>query len=330
MQGIKKLIGALALSLSAMSFAPAGLAGDAATDYPSGPVKIVVPVQPGSQSDIFARLWGDMLQNRLGQPVVVENLPGAGGIIGAKAVAGSEPDGLTLLYGSTSPIVIAPQLSDPPAYDTTADFEPFMIALKGQAVIAVKPSLPIQSAEDLIKYAKEHPGELNYGSHGVGSFSHVATELLMDATGIEMQHIPYNGGGPLAAGFLAGEVDIVLFDVLSLLPHAKSGDARAVAQVGESRSPLFPDVPTVGETVAPGLTANYYFGLMAPKGTPQEILEKLNREVTEILKTAEMQAEAKKASMVVPGGTVDEARAEVRRDWQVWGKIIRDNKISAQ
>ena len=164
----------------------------------------------------------------------------------------------------------------------------------------------------------------------MGSFSHVATELLMDATGIEMEHIPYNGGGPLVGGFLAGEVDVVMFDVLSLVPHAQSGDARAIAQVGESRSPLFPDVPTVTETVAPDLAANYYFGLLAPKGTPQAVLEKLNRDVTEILLTPDMQVEVKKASMVVPGGTVDEAREEVLRDWDVWGKIIRDNNISAE
>lgn len=309
---------------------PAHAQDDAAANFPSSTVTVVVPAAAGSQSDIFARRWAEMLQSNWGSPVIIENQPGAGGVLGGKFVADAAPDGLTLLYGSNSPIAISPQVRSPMPYDTTTDLSPVLIALKGQSLVVVNPALEVASAEELVAYAKKHPGELNFGSHGVGSFSHVAMELFMQSTEIEMEHIPYNGGGPLVAGFLAGEVDVVLFDVYSAYPQVTSGAARAIAQVGESRSPLFPELPLVSETVAPGVRFNYYFGILAPAGTPKEVVEKLNADITAVLMTPEMQAEAEKASMVVPGGNADEAAAEIAQDWMAWGAIIGANNIVAE
>lgn len=302
----------------------------AQTDFPSRNITILAGVAPGSQTDVFARLLAAPLQQRLGKPVVIENRPGAGGLIGTQAAVRAPADGHTLLYGSNSPLIISPQLRDPIPYVTPRELTPVALTMSGPSIIVVKNDLPIRNAQELVAHLKANPGRLNLGSHGVGSFSHVAMELFMAETGTEMVHIPYNGGGPLTTAFLAGEVDVVLFDIFSILPHVRANRGRVVAQVGEQRSPLFSDIPLVSESIAPNVRADYWLGLFAPAGTPAPIIERLHAETRAIMDSAEHRTRVEQASMLTPPMTIAEVDAKVRREWDEWGRVIRQRNIVAR
>jgi tripartite-type tricarboxylate transporter receptor subunit TctC len=299
-------------------------------DYPNRNVTIIAGVAPGSQTDVFARILAAPLQERLGKPVVIENRPGAGGLVGTQAALRAPADGHTLLYGSNSPLIISPQLRDPMPYVTPRELAPIALTMSGASIIVVKNELPIRTAQELIDHLKANPGRLNLGSHGVGSFSHVAMELFMAETGTEMVHVPYNGGGPLTAAFLGGQIDVVLFDIFSILPHVRAGRARIVAQVGEQRSPLFPDVPLVSEGAAPNVRADYWLGLFAPAGTPAPIIERLHAETRAIMDLPENRSRVEQASMLTPPLTIAELGAKVRREWDEWGRVIRQRNIVAR
>jgi tripartite-type tricarboxylate transporter receptor subunit TctC len=196
--------------------------------------------------------------------------------------------------------------------------------------MVVSEEVPVKTASELIAYAKANPGKLNLGSHGVGAFSHVAMELFMDAMGIQMQHIPYQGGGALLAGFRSGTVQVVLFDIVTVLPQVKAGKARVIAQVGEQRSPLFSHIPTVAETVAPGLTPDFWLGVMAPAGTPQAIVARLNREINEVMNAPEVRVKVEEASMLVPLRSPEVFAEKLHKEWETWGKLIRAKNIRAR
>ena len=315
-----------AVLLAAGAIAPARAQGD----YPNKTITIIVTVAPGSQSDVFARLVAARLQTRLGKPVVVENRAGGGQTIGGAAAAKAAPDGYTLLQGNTSALIISPQLRDPPPYVTPRDFVPVTLMASGPSVLVVNPKLPINTVQELIAYAKANPGKLNYGSHGAGSFTHAATELFMGATGINMVHIPYNGGGPLAVGFLGGSVDVVIFDLVSIRPHVEAGKARVIAQVGSRRTAQYPNIALVSESVAPDLKADFWVGMAAPAGTPQPIVERLNREISSIMTEPDVKAMAARVSMDFIPGTPKSFAEQVDREWKLWGKVIHDRKISVR
>src|SRR5262245_4502179 len=236
-------------------------------DYPNRQITILVAVAAGSQADQFARLIAEPLARKLGKPVVIENRPGGGQVTGVHAAAKSAPDGYTLIHGNLSGFIISPQLRDPVPYNTPRDLAPIALTLSGPSVLVVDPALPIHTAAELVAYTKANPGKLNYGSHGAGSFTHVSTELFKGITGTDMVHVPFNGGGPLAVGFLSGQVQVVIFDLVSIQQHVKAGKARVVAQVGDQRSPLYPDVPLLSENVNPALAADFWLGMAAPAGT---------------------------------------------------------------
>lgn len=295
--------------------------------YPNRQITIVSPAAAGSQSDVFARVLAAPLQQRLGVPVIVENRGGAGGIIGTRAGVSAQPDGYTLVYGSSSGFIIAPQLREPLPYVTPRDLTPIAITLGGPSIITVNAKLPIKTPQELVAYLKANPGKLNLGSHGVGSFSHVAMELFMGETGTQMAHIPFSGGGPLAAAFMSATVDIALFDVLSISPQVEAGTARVVAQVGEQRSPLFANVPLVSETVAPGVRADYWLGLFAPKGTPADIVERLHTETLAIMAQPDNKDRVAKASMLVTPLGLPAVNSKVNREWEDWGRVIRERKL---
>jgi tripartite-type tricarboxylate transporter receptor subunit TctC len=302
----------------------------AAADYPTRTITIVVTVQAGSQSDVFARLVADRLQTRLGKPVVVENRPGGGQTIGATAAAKAEPDGYTLLQGNTSALIIAPQLRDPNPYNTPRDFTPITLMASGPSALVVNPKLPIKTAEELVAYAKANPGKLNYGSHGAGSFTHAMTELFMGTTGIEMVHVPYNGGGPLAVGFLSGSVDVVIFDLVSIRPHVEAGKARVIAQVGGRRTAQYPDIPLISETITPDIKADFWVGMAAPAGTPPDIVARLDREISSIMTEPDVKAKAEAVSMSYAPGTPKTFADMVAREWDLWGRVIRERKIAVR
>ena len=299
-----------------------------ASDYPARTITIIVTVQAGSQSDVFARLVADRLQTRLGKPVVVENRAGGGQTIGATAAAKAAPDGYTLLQGNTSALIISPQLRDPMPYVTPRDFTPITLMASGPSVLVVNPKLPIKTAQELVAYAKANPGKLNYGSHGAGSFTHAMTELFMGATGIEMVHIPYNGGGPLSVGFLSGSVDVVIFDLVSIRPHVEAGKARVIGQVGGRRTAQYPDIPLISETVTPNIKADFWVGMAAPAGTPPEIVARLDREISSIMTDPAVKEKAEAVSMSFTPGSPKAFADQVAREWDLWGRVIRERKIA--
>ena len=313
------------LAFAALAFCMA-LTPASAQEFPTRPITIVVAVAPGSQADVFARAIAEPLSARLGQPVVVENRPGGGQVTGVNYVAKAAPDGYTLMHGNLSGFVISPLLRNPSPY-TPKDFAPIALTVSGPSVLTVDPNLPVKTAAELIAYAKANPGKLNYGSHGAGSFTHVTTELFKSITGTDMVHIPFNGGGPLTLGFLTGQVQVVVFDPISVREHAQAGKARIIAQVGDQKSPLYPDVPLLSEAVDPALTADFWMGMAAPAGTPQAIIDKLNREINAVTATPTFKARGEAASMFSQNRTPKQFADKLDREWGVWGKVIRDNKM---
>ncbi|MGK7870994.1 Bug family tripartite tricarboxylate transporter substrate binding protein [Falsiroseomonas sp. E2-1-a20] len=295
--------------------------------YPSRNLSLISPAAPGSQTDIFSRILAAPLGQRLGRTVVVENRPGAGGIVGTLATVRAAPDGHTILYASNSGFLISPHLRRPPPYNTPRDLEPIAITLSGPSVIVVNQNVAATTVEDFVSELRANPGKYNLGSHGVGAFSHVAMEMFMGQTRTEMVHLPYNGGGPLGAAFLAGDVHVALLDVLTARPLISSGRGRVLATVGERRSPIFPDAPLVSETVAPGLAMDFWLGLLAPAGTPTEIIERLHKEITEITRSDEIRGRAAEVSMLTEPLSLPALRAKVEREWEEWGRVIRDRNI---
>ncbi len=314
---------ALSAALAAVTSGPAA----AQSDWPARQVTIIVSVAPGSQADQFARLIAEPLQKRLGKPVVVENRPGGGQVTGVNAAAKSAPDGHTLMHGNLSGFIISPQLRDPVPYNTPRDFVPVALTLSGPSVLVVDPSLPINNAAELIAYAKANPGKLNYGSHGAGSFTHVSTELFKGITGTDMVHVPFNGGGPLAVGFLSGQVQVVIFDLVSIHEHVKAGKARVIAQVGDQRSPHYKDIPLLSESVNPALAADFWMGMAAPTGTPQPVVERLNKEINAIINTPEFKAKGETVSMYPQNRSAKEFGDKLAREWKIWGDVIRDKNL---
>jgi tripartite-type tricarboxylate transporter receptor subunit TctC len=301
----------------------------AQSGYPSRAVSIVAPTGPGGSPDIFARVIAEPLQRRLGRPFAVETRPGAGGIVGTQHVIRATPDGHTLLFASSSPMVVGPHLRRPVPYVTPRDLVPIVQTLAGPSIIVVGREIKANTIQELVTELRANPGKFNLGSHGIGAFSHVSMELFMAETRTEMVHVPFNGGALLAQGVMGGQVHVALFDVLNGAPLVRNGYGRALAQVGERRSPIFPDVPLVSETVAPAVNSDFWLGLFAPANTPAEIVAKLHGEVTEIMATPENRKRVADASMLAPDLTQAQFRAKVEQEWEAWGKLVRDRNIAA-
>ena len=315
--------------LATLAAAAIGVQGSAANaaDWPTRAITIIVPVSPGSQADMFARIIADKMSPKLGVPVVIENRPGGGQVVGTAAGLKAAPDGYTLLHGNLSGLIISPQLRRPVPYDTTKMASAITMTMSGPSVLVVDPKLPIKTAKDLIAYAKANPGKLNYGSHGAGSFTHVSTEMFKGITGTDMVHIPYSGGAKLAIGYLSGEVQLVIFDLVSIRPHVEAGKARVIAQVGDKRSPIYPDIPLLSEAVDPVLATDFWLGMVAPAGTPPAIIARLNREITAALGSPEIKTRGEPASMSPAPTSAKAFNDRLAREWALWGKVIRDRNI---
>ena len=306
----------------------AGLASAQET-FPSKSIVIVVPTGPGGQTDVFARLIAEQLRQRLNQPVVVENKPGAGGSVAGRYVSGRPADGYTLMYGSMSTVIIAPHLQKPLAYDSTKAFTPIALTQSGSSPVTVSAKSPFKSAADLVDYAKKNPGKVSYGSQGVGSVGHLAMELLASKAGIKMTHVPYNGTGAALTALLGGQVDVVIADILTSRPHVDAGTLRYVSQLATTRSRALPDVPTLAEELAiPELAMDFWLGLFAPEGTPAPIVDKLNKEVTAIMQVPTVKERLDATTMTTPPMTSEQFSKLVAQQWDTWGKIVRDANIS--
>jgi tripartite-type tricarboxylate transporter receptor subunit TctC len=252
-----------------------------AENFPSGPVKLIVPIPAGGLTDVMARIVGQRLQEIWGQPVVVENRPGGNSGVGALAVERSAADGLTLLVAPDSTFTANPALFSKLIYDPD-DFTPIAVLCRGTPMLVVHPSLPVKTVSDLVAYAKANPGKLSYGSFGIGTYAHLSMEDFKRRTGIEMEHVPYRGAAPALNGLLGNEVSVVLVNLSGVEQYAKTGQARLIAAATEKRVPELPDLPTVAETV-PGFQTAVWFGLWGPAKMPPELLAKIHADVSKAL-----------------------------------------------
>jgi len=299
-----------------------------AQEYPTKAIRLIAPFAPGGPTDLFARLMGGKLGERLGQPVVVENRPGAGGSVGAEVAAKAAPDGYTIVLVSSSFAVNATLYPKLP-YDTLKDFAPVTLLAQAPFLLAVHTGVSASSVRELIALTQANPGKLNYGSGGSGSGPHIVAELFKSAAGLDIVHIPYKGTGPLTTALVAGDVQLAFGNIFALVPQVKSGRLRAVAVTGAERSSALPDVPTVSESGLPGFEAVGVHGLLAPAATPRRIIEKLNGECVAILRSPEVRAQLASEGAEAIGNTPEQYAAHLANDVQKWGKLIRERGIRA-
>ena len=290
--------------------------------YPNKPIRLIAPSSAGGPVDVIARAVAHGYSEALGQQIVIDNRAGAAGLIGAELVAKATPDGYTLLLGFSGPLVIVPQLNDATPYDTLKDFAPVSLAAAAPYVLLVHPSLPAKSVKELIELAKSRAGKLNFGSGGNGTGIHMAGELLKQAAGVQIVHVPYKGAAPAMTALMAGEIDMMFNGLSPALPHVKSGKLRALAVGGEKRSPLLPDLPTIRDSGYQFNTSGWY-GVLAPRGTPRTIIVKLHRELVRALKTPEMRERLDKLAVEEIGSTPEQFTNLLREEWVKWGNVIK-------
>jgi tripartite-type tricarboxylate transporter receptor subunit TctC len=312
---------ATALAAVALAAVPA-----AAQVYPDKPVKVIVAYTPGGGADIVARIISQKLSERLGQQFIVVNMPGASGALGTAAAARSDADGYTIFLGQTAEMSILPNISNNLRYDPVKDFEPIAQITSYPYVIAVHPDVQAKALPELIAYAKKHPGELNYGTPGVGSSAHLAVELFMRSVGVQFTHIPYRGSGPALQATVAGTLQLIFGDAASSTPLAESGQVRALAVTAGKRSPKLPDVPTVKETGVAYEVAAWH-GFFAPVGTPRAIVDKLNTEINAILQDEVLRKRFAQDGIEAIGGTPADFAKYVKSEIDRWGLVAKQAQI---
>lgn len=306
--------------------------GGALADWlPSRPVKLVVPFAPGGQPDVVARALAEPLSRALGQPVVVENRPGAGGNIAAEAVARSTPDGHTLLVGTNGPLAVSPALESGLRYDATKDFAPITLIGTSPNLIVVRTDSGITTLAELVARARAAPGKLNFASVGKASISQLSMEQLKSIAGIDMVHIPYNGGAPAVTALLAGDVQALSLNPTALIAHVQAGKLRVLAQTGARRSALVPDVPTVRELGYREYEAPVWMAVMAPAGVPHEAIARLNGELTRIIRDPATKAALWDRQWIDPvGSTPAETAAVIRAETARWTRVGRGLDLAPQ
>jgi tripartite-type tricarboxylate transporter receptor subunit TctC len=290
--------------------------------YPSRPIRYIVPQAPGGSSDTLARIVTQRAAEGLGQQLVVDNRPGATGVIGAEVVARANPDGYTLLQVATSHAT-NPAMQSKLPYDTLRDFAAISLLSQQPNIWLVHPSLPVRNVKELIAYAKAKPGQLNFASSGTGGSQHLAGELLKSMTGIEMTHVPYKGSPPALVDVLAGRVPLMSSTMPPALPHIKSGKVRALAVTSARRSPALPDVPTVAESAVPGYEAIAWQGLVAPAGTPKAAISRINAEFVKALKQPDVAAKLNEQGFETVASTPEWFAQYTKAEIAKWSKVIK-------
>jgi tripartite-type tricarboxylate transporter receptor subunit TctC len=316
---------ALALALLAIS-APQTFAADT-TPYPSKPIRIVVPFTAGNQLDVFARLIGDRLADALGQPVVVDNKPGMSGNVASDAVAKAAPDGHTLLVSGVL-ITLLPLTYGPRAIDPVTQFAPVTRLAQQPIVIVANPSLNVSSLSELIALAKKQPGKIAYATSGIGTAQHIAMTMLSQKAGIELYHVPYSNSAQLIGDVLGGSIPLAISFPGTVEQHLKTGRLKAVAQTGARRSPALPGVATIDESGFPGFEVQSWAGVLAPMGTPPEVIARLHREITRILALPEVRDVFQAQSAEVVGNAPKEFEAEIRASIARWTPVVKAAGIS--
>ena len=293
-----------------------------AQDYPDRPVKIIVPTPPGGPVDVIARLTANSLQNSLGKGFVVENRAGAGNTIGSKDAAEAAPDGYTLLYSSASGLVIAPLLHPDAGYDPLKSYDPVALVGESSNILVVNPSVPANTVQELVAYAKANPGKVNFSSGGIGVLPHLIGEMFKARAGIDIVHVPYKGGGPSINDVVAGNVQMTFEGTSVLLPLIQAGRLRALAVTTPKRIPQLPDVPTMMESGFPNFVSTSWTGLLAPAHTPQPVIAKLNAAINAGLKTPEFKTALERLSNEPIGGSPADLTAVIKADLDKWSPIV--------
>jgi tripartite-type tricarboxylate transporter receptor subunit TctC len=314
-----------------MLAAPALGAGRAfAQDYPTKPIKIVVPYAPGGGADSVARILAKKVSESIGQGIVIENKGGAGAILGTDQVAKADADGYTLLLGQSGPISINPAVYKTLPYDAVKDFAPITMTTAYPYILTIHPDVPAKTLAEFVALARSKPGTMNYGTTGVGAANHLVAELFNRKAGISMTHVPYRGTALATADLVAGQLTMVFGDPISALPHVRSGKLRALAVTSLERSPVAPEIPTAAESGFPGFEALAWHGILAPARTPPAIVKKLNEEFVKALKdpaTAELLA---KQAMQPIGNAPEAFVAFIQKDQAIWKGVAADAKITVE
>lgn len=299
--------------------------GASAQTYPTKPIRLVVPFPAGGTTDILAREVGQRLSVSLGQPVVIDNRPGAAGNIGSDLVAKSAADGYTLLMCTVSTHAINPNLYAKLPYDHVKDFAPVILVAGVPNVLEVTPTLPVNSVADLIKLAKENPGQINFASSGSGTSIHLSGELFKTMAGVDMTHVPYKGSAPALTDLIAGHVQVMFDNLPSSLPQIKAGKLRAIAVTSGQRAPALPSVPTIAESGLPGFEASSWFGIVAPAGTPPTVIARLNADVNQWLQSPEAKEKLLAQGAVAAGGSPEQFAAHIRAETEKWARVVKDS-----
>ena len=317
------------LLIAAIALAAAG-GVQAQSAYPNRAITMIVGFAPGGGTDAVARILAKSLSDSLGQQVVVENKAGAGGNIATEAVARAAPDGYTILLGSVGSLAVAPHVIANLGYAPLRDFAPITMAVVFANVLVVQASLPIQSLADFVKLAKEKPGTMTFGSSGILGAGHLAGELLKIRANIDIVHVPYKGGGPAMQGMLGGQVASIFATPVSSGGQVKAGKIRAIATTGPKRAALLPDVPTVAESGYPGFEAMNWYAYLAPAKTPKDIVERLNRELVKALTDPAVTELLHKQGLEPSPSSPAELVQYMEREYEVWGKVVKQAGIKAQ
>jgi tripartite-type tricarboxylate transporter receptor subunit TctC len=301
----------------------------AAQDFPTRPVRVIVPFSPGGAVDGPMRIIAQELSKRWGQQVVVENKPGAGATIGSEMVAKAPPDGYTLLLASQTNAISATLYTKLP-FDPVEDFVPISLIGREPGVLVVNPALPVNTLAEFIAYVKARPGQVDYASSGNGSGQHLFMALLASMTGMKLSHVPYKGSGQATTDVLGGQVPVSIPGTAGMVGHIKAGKLRAIAVTGSKRSPQLPDVPTVMESGVAGYEAYVWMGLLAPKGTPQAIVDKISRDVVAVLATPEVKTYMANSGIEIVGSTPAEFGTFFRAERSQWAKVVRETGAKAE
>jgi tripartite-type tricarboxylate transporter receptor subunit TctC len=324
------MIGKRGFLSGAIAAAACALAAPApAQTYPVKPVRIIVPFAPGGV-DVTARLVADRLTAALGQPFIVENRAGAGGSVGAKMVASSDPDGHTLMFSTPGPVVVSPVMNRNAGYDSVRSFAPVAIVSQSPLLLVIHPSVPAKTLKELVAYAKANPGKIHFPSPGLGTQPHLVGEMFKSMTGLDIVHVPYRGSAPAVTDLLAGQVQIYFDNFANLLQHVEGGKLRAIAVTGDGRSPQLPDVATMDESGYGGIAATYWNGMFAPAGTPAAVVARLNGVVNQALATPEVRSALQKLGSDPKTGTPQEFAAFIAAEAERWGKVVRDANIRVE
>jgi tripartite-type tricarboxylate transporter receptor subunit TctC len=298
-----------------------------AQQYPTKPIRLISPFAPGGGTDILARSIATPVSESFGQPVVVDNRPGAGGTTGSELVARSAPDGYTLIMVASTYASTAAYAK--PTYDPVNGIQPIILIGTTGLVMTVHPSVPVKNVKELVDHARRNPRKLNYASVGAGTVPHFAQELFKLETGTDLVHVPYKGAGPAMTALLAGEVQMTVLSMVPILPHIKAGRLRAIALTHSKRSSLLPDLPTVSETV-PGFEVIHWYGIWGPKAMPAQLVARWNGEVSKILTTDELKNRTRAEGLEVAGGPPQEFGDVIRRDVQKWRRVMQDAKLKRE